>query len=132
MVVSAVIGFRNVSIVIWSVFLFVIKRLIKLIFSFSSYVNLHLSCLLILCKQFNISSAVIFWLSKIINASSTCLLLKTIFLLSSIYLSMRLSLNWSNISATSPEIGEPIANPALVRFVEGISILKVILCDYCL
>jgi len=43
---------------------------------------------------------------------------------------MRFSLNFRNIYATSPEKGEPIANPSNVRFVEGISILKVILCDY--
>ena len=48
-VVSAVIGYRNVSIVVLSVFL-VINRSRKLIFSFSSYVNLHLSCLFILFK----------------------------------------------------------------------------------
>jgi hypothetical protein len=45
--VSVVVGLRNVSIVILSVFL-VINRSRKLIFTFSSYVNLHLSCPLIL------------------------------------------------------------------------------------
>jgi len=71
--VSLVVGLRIVSIVILSVFL-VINRSRKLIFSYSSYDNLHLSCLLILYKLFHISSAVIFWLSKNIKLSSTFLL----------------------------------------------------------
>ena len=46
---SVVVALRNVSIVNLSAFL-VINRSRKLIFSFTSYVNLHLSCLCILLK----------------------------------------------------------------------------------